>query len=469
VSVAAKGGEGPGRTFAQWHVVLISVLTLTLLGLALGVTIASYETAVSAHKAGSAARKRNELVQRAKTNLWREREAMNEYLVTPRVDIHREVDLAHARFDRAIGAVEAGGRIARQEARRARSANALLFAEFRTNLAKAGRGAAPEREAIVRLNAREAGVLAPLDLLGPVNEREAKRQSRAGSSDDRRAFIAGLLAAVLAVGGGGLFVVSALRLVRRIRAQNEVLLEVDRMKDEFVASVTHELRTPLTSIRGYVELLQDGEAGELNAEQDQFLHVVKRNADRLLRVVGDLLFVAQVDAGRIALDISQTDLSELAADAIGVARPAADDKQIALVLDTPDGLEAKVDRERVAQVLDNLVANAVKFTPPGGEVCVRVSAAGDDTAVLEVADTGTGIPPEEQERLFERFFRTTGATRQAIPGTGLGLAIVQAIVDAHGGSISVESEAGSGTVFRVELPTGTERGIEPATREHAAA
>ena len=238
---------------------------------------------------------------------------------------------------------------------------------------------------------------------------------------------------------------------RTLTEQNKRLRELDRLKDEFLSLVSHELRTPLTSIRGYLDLVLDEEAGELNPEQQRFLRAVERNSGRLLRLVGDLLFVAQADAGRLTLERAKVDLSSVAADCVEGARPVADQKEIELTLATTPVPELVGDRGRLTQVLDNLISNALKFTPEGGRVEVG-TAATDGTVVLEVADSGMGIPAVEQPRLFERFFRAASATEQAIPGTGLGLAIVKAIVEAHGGSITLESAPGVGTTFRVELP-----------------
>ena len=238
---------------------------------------------------------------------------------------------------------------------------------------------------------------------------------------------------------------------RDLAAQNERLRELDRLKDEFIALVSHELRTPLTSIRGYTELLLDGEAGELTDDQRQFLGVVERNSLRLLHLVGDLLFLAQVEAGKLVLDVGALDLGAVASESVETARPQAEARGITLTLATGPVPLIVGDRARIAQLLDNLVSNAVKFTPEGGRVDVRVRAV-ENQAVLEVRDSGMGIPVGEQEFLFERFFRTTTATEQAIQGTGLGLAISKAIVEAHSGRITVASEEGAGTTFRVALP-----------------
>jgi signal transduction histidine kinase len=236
-----------------------------------------------------------------------------------------------------------------------------------------------------------------------------------------------------------------------LAAQNERLRELDRLKDEFIALVSHELRTPLTSIRGYTELLLDEEAGELSADQRQFLGVVERNAHRLLHLVGDLLFLAQVEAGKLVLDVGALDLASVASESVEAARPQAEVKNITLTLATSPLPMIGGDRARIGQLLDNLVSNAVKFTPEGGRVDVRVRTERRE-AVLEVRDSGMGIPAGEQHLLFQRFFRTSTATEQAIQGTGLGLAISKAIVDAHDGTITVASEEGKGTIFRVSLP-----------------
>jgi PAS domain S-box-containing protein len=232
--------------------------------------------------------------------------------------------------------------------------------------------------------------------------------------------------------------------------QNERLLELDRLKDEFVALVSHELRSPLTSIRGYLELVLDEHAGKLEPDQRQFLEVVQRGADRLLHLVGDLLFVAQVQAGALSLDMGEVDLAEVAAEAVEAARPSAEEKGIELVADIDEVPAVLGDRDRLAQLFDNLLTNAVKFTQKG-----RVELVVDDDgeqACVEVRDSGIGIPKAEQERLFERFFRSSAATTHAIPGTGLGLGIAKAIADAHAGRIEVESEEGVGTTFRVLIP-----------------
>jgi PAS domain S-box-containing protein len=234
-----------------------------------------------------------------------------------------------------------------------------------------------------------------------------------------------------------------------LERQNHQLRQLDRLKDEFVALVSHELRTPLTSIRGYLELIS--EDTNLTVEQTRFLETIDRNAQRLQRVVGDLLFVAQVEAGKLSLEVSAVDLNAIAEEAVHAAQPSAAAKAIALTIDLGDLPRIQGDRARLAQVLDNFVSNAIKFTPSGGAVTVTTRLLPGEVEVV-ICDTGMGIPTDELPLLFERFFRAERATSGAIPGTGLGLAIAKAIVTGHGGRIRVESEDGAGTTFRVILP-----------------
>ncbi len=227
--------------------------------------------------------------------------------------------------------------------------------------------------------------------------------------------------------------------------------ELSSLREEFVAAVSHELRTPLTSIIGYLDLVVDGETENLTAEQQSYLGVVQRNADRLHKLVGDLLLVAEAEGGALALDINDVDLDALATRCVESARPAADAEQIGLTVEFGATRLIRGDAVRLEQMMDNLVSNALKFTPAGGRVAVR-TATEDGHALFEVSDDGPGISAADQAQLFDRFFRTRDAIDQAIRGTGLGLAITKAIVDAHHGSITVESAVGRYSIFRVRLP-----------------
>jgi signal transduction histidine kinase len=237
----------------------------------------------------------------------------------------------------------------------------------------------------------------------------------------------------------------------QLAAQNERLLELDRLKDEFVATASHELRTPLTSLSGYLEMALDPAEGPLSASRESHLKIVQRNAGRLAALVDQLLFLARADSHPLALDRQPVELTGVLEEAAETARPSADAKGISLVVSGEPLPEVIADRPQLVRVVDNLVANAVKFTPDGGSV--RLTARrGGDSAVVEVADTGLGIPHAEQAKLFKRFFRGTNAVEKAIPGSGLGLAISKVIAEAHGGTIQVESTAGVGSTFRLVLP-----------------
>jgi signal transduction histidine kinase len=229
-----------------------------------------------------------------------------------------------------------------------------------------------------------------------------------------------------------------------------MMRESDRLADEFMTLISHELRTPLTSIIGYLELTLDD--GNLTEEQRGYLDVVDHNADRLLRLVDDLLLVAQLEAGQLAVRRVELDLSAVARQAVGEAQPSAAANEVTLTLEADVAVPLQADKGRMFRTLENLLSNAIKFTPAGGNVRVSVSHA-DGVVRLEVADTGIGIAPDDQERLFERFFRTSAVAEQHFPGTGLGLYIAQAIVEAHGGSITIRSEPGKGTSFSIALPT----------------
>ncbi|HEY8704064.1 MAG TPA: ATP-binding protein [Gaiellaceae bacterium] len=231
--------------------------------------------------------------------------------------------------------------------------------------------------------------------------------------------------------------------------------ELDRLKDDFVATVSHELRTPLTSMMGFLEMIREGEAGELTDEQKRFLAIVYRSSERLQRLVGDLLFVARLDANGLQLQFGPVDLDEVVRDAVESSGALARSRDLDLQSELAPVPLITGDKERLAQLVGNLVSNALKFTAAGGRVIVRAFVDGGH-AVVEVEDNGIGIPAGEQDRLFQRFFRSSIATEQAIPGTGLGLVISRAIAEAHGGTIDVRSEAGAGACFRVELPLDPE-------------
>ena len=227
------------------------------------------------------------------------------------------------------------------------------------------------------------------------------------------------------------------------------LMRAMKVKDEFVSSVSHELRTPLTSLLGYLEILCEHE--ELPADVVSQLLVVERNALRLQALLSDLLHVGQVGEGRLQVQRELVDLVGVVREAVEAARPEAAKRGMLVELDVPADLPALVDHRRMRQVLDNLVSNAIKYGGAGGTVSV-VLAQDSDRIELAVSDTGLGIPPEEMEHVFGRFYRGGRALESHAPGTGLGLDIVSSIVAAHDGAVTVESEVGRGSTFRVTLP-----------------
>lgn len=238
--------------------------------------------------------------------------------------------------------------------------------------------------------------------------------------------------------------------------------EFARLKDEFVGLISHELRTPLSSILGYLELLRDDDEDPLSEEHLQYLAVAERNAHRLLRLVGDLLFTAQVESGRFPLDIKDVELDAVVSASVESARPVAANAGVTLVAEVPDHpVEVRGDTLRLGQAVDNLVSNALKFTSSGGTVTVALRSEGGE-AVIAVTDTGIGIPAVELSQLSQRFFRASTATRNAVPGVGLGLTITKAIVTAHGGRLDIASEEGVGTSISIVLPVETPRPVTQA-------
>jgi PAS domain S-box-containing protein len=237
--------------------------------------------------------------------------------------------------------------------------------------------------------------------------------------------------------------------VQRKRAE----AEADLVKAEFLASVSHELRTPLASIIGYLHLLLQDGSDEVKARRPRkFLEVIDRNSRRLLRLVGDLLFAAEVERGEVVLEREEFELAPVATGSIETFHARAEQDGVELRSEIEEVGTCIGDSGRIGQAIDNLLSNAIKFTPEGGTVTLRLYAEGADRAVIESVDTGIGIPVSDHERLFDRFYRASTAQTQSIQGTGLGLSIVKTIVEAHDGEVSFQSREGEGATFRISLP-----------------
>lgn len=238
--------------------------------------------------------------------------------------------------------------------------------------------------------------------------------------------------------------------VRDISERRRVQAAPDRAKDEFFATVSHELRTPLASMVGYSELMGDLE--ELSPQGERFLSVIRRNALRELRLVDDLLTLAAIGERGLSIRAKPLDLEALAREAVESARPRAEEAGLHLAVSTPGyAVPLSGDRDRLGQALDNLLSNALKFTPRGGRVQVEVRESGGQVEV-EVTDTGPGIGDLDPALLFGRLYRSSDAVAAQVPGAGLGLTIALAMVEAHGGTITVPRSDGTGSVFRITLP-----------------
>ena len=234
----------------------------------------------------------------------------------------------------------------------------------------------------------------------------------------------------------------------------ERLVGLDRQKTEFLATVSHELRTPLTSISGYLELLQDGDAGELTREQQRMLEVIDRNTSRLRGLIEDLLVLNRIESGGLKVNVAPVSIRELITHTGQELSPLAQAADIVLDIDAgPDAAIVQGDRGHLQRAIVNIVSNAIKFSRPGGVVTLRCTLdQGAGRVLVTCQDRGIGIPAADQGQLFTRFYRASNAADQAIPGTGLGLTIVKQIVQDHGGELRLTSVEGEGTTVVMDLP-----------------
>ncbi len=228
--------------------------------------------------------------------------------------------------------------------------------------------------------------------------------------------------------------------------------EIAVMKNEFVSMVSHELRTPLTSIKGYVDLVVDGDAGEINDMQKEFLEIVQENSNRLVSLINDLLDISRIESGRVHLKIEPVEMGEVIQGVVDTFRTMAEQGEVKLSMHITRALPRVAgDRDRIGQVLMNLVSNAIKYSPGGGSAVVKASRRKDDV-LIEITDSGIGISGEDQKQLFSKFFRVDSTLTREIGGTGLGLSICKSVIELLGGTIGVRSKIGEGSTFYFTLP-----------------
>lgn len=248
---------------------------------------------------------------------------------------------------------------------------------------------------------------------------------------------------------------------------NRELRELSARKSDFISAVSHELRTPLTSIRNAADLLRTGRLGELSPSQLRFVDMASRNTRRLSEIIDDLLDISRIEAGRQAFRFAEVDAGELVQTVCENFVGRIDSEAPDLVVDRADELPTVwIDPQRIEQVVTNLISNAFKFTPARGRVTVSVRPDGDGVEI-RVSDNGIGIPPEEQERIFHRFYQVEDPLTRHCKGTGLGLSIVQRLLAAHGVTISVDSAPGSGSSFYFTLPKATPESAESCQFEQS--
>ncbi len=258
---------------------------------------------------------------------------------------------------------------------------------------------------------------------------------------------------------GGLVAARQYLALRELAAAEAELRRSERVKDEFISVVGHELRTPLTSIRGSLGLLQGGVFGELPPEAAEMLELAVTNTDRLVRLIDDILDIERMDAGAMTLELAPVRASELVRNAMQIVQLAATEAKVTLTADLREDPLVCADADGVVQVLVNLLGNAVKFSPRWSEVSAAVGRDGGE-AVFSIADSGRGIPADRLETIFERFRQVDSSDAREKGGSGLGLAIARAIVERHGGDMTVRSKPGEGSTFCFTLPLAVERAAE---------
>jgi signal transduction histidine kinase len=250
---------------------------------------------------------------------------------------------------------------------------------------------------------------------------------------------------------------------RQLEAANVRLQELDQLKSDFVSNVSHELRTPLTAIKGAVELLIREVPGSLNEKQTHYLTRVKSNTQHLAGLINDLLDLAKIEDGKIELKAGRVPLGALLHEAVDSLRPIAAEKAIILEVLAEPAIIVWADRNKIMQVLLNLIGNAIKFTPGEGKITIITEQDSSEWTQVSVSDTGQGIGAAECEKIFSKFYQVAETGKSKPKGTGLGLAISKALVELHGGKIWVQSDLNSGSTFFFTLPLTPPTNLAHAT------
>jgi signal transduction histidine kinase/GGDEF domain-containing protein len=255
--------------------------------------------------------------------------------------------------------------------------------------------------------------------------------------------------------------------IAQLEKANQELKRLDEMKSEFVSVASHELRTPLATIKNAVQLLLKGKTGEINEAQTKFLSIAERNINRLTNILNNVLDLSRIESGKIRMKFEELDLTAVIEFILSSLKHQADVKSIQFKMDVPADLPSVLgDREKLEQILTNLIGNAIKFTPEGGEVSVSAKPFHEEKnrVVISVRDSGIGIPKDYLEKVFEKFYQVEGSLHRSVSGTGLGLAITKGLVETHQGKIWAESEVGKGTTFNFTLPISKGERREPHFR-----
>ncbi len=241
------------------------------------------------------------------------------------------------------------------------------------------------------------------------------------------------------------------QLVLKYAYAERKLTELNQLKNKFLGMAAHDLRNPLTSIRGFSEILLTEAMGPLAEEQKEFLTIINKTSDEMLHMVNDLLDVSVIESGKIDLNLKLYSFRKLLEERIRLQQIIAENKRIQIDIDFDDVPDFSFDTNRIGQVIDNLISNAIKFSPAGSKINISLKSIGDK-AQIAVEDNGPGISPEDRKKLFGAFQKLSARPTAGEKSTGLGLAIVKKIVEAHGGEVWVESASGAGSIFKFNIP-----------------